>query len=78
MTGGGRQGLKGSVQVSMAETGMCQLDKPGKAAKVVGRLTEAPKEADEVTRCPFLPENPFPGERRANQGPVAGTTRVGW
>ena len=44
VTGGGRQVLKGSSQVSMAETGIGQLDKPGKAAKLVGRPTEAAKE----------------------------------
>ena len=47
-------------QVSMAETALGQLNEPGKAAKLVGRLTGILRGADEGTMCPFLPVRPFP------------------
>ena len=73
-----RRGLKSLSQIRLAETDLGQLEEPGKATKVVGRLTGVSSGLTRAQGVHSFQGVPFLSERRADRGTVTGSAEVGW
>ena len=62
----------------MVETALGQLDKPGNAAQLVGKLSGTSRRPMMAWGTHSFHGSPFLCKRRAGRGAVTGTTDVGW